>query len=234
MEHTLNGLRTSMKRRLIRIVLLAVVTLAAVMAAITGSNTLINWAARGRTYSDVDSIPHRRVGLILGCKKVMPDGGTNPFFRYRVAAAAKLYHAGKVDYLLVSGDNHVHSYDEAKDMKNSLAELGVPREKIFCDYAGFRTLDSVVRARAVFGETQITIISQEFHNRRAIFIARHRGIDAIGFNAAEVDAYDSFTTLCREQLARVNTVFDIFLFRRQPRFFGPRVPIGPTPQKEPI
>jgi SanA protein len=223
-----------MKQRIVKTVLTAVTLLAAVTAAIVGSSALINRAARGRTYSDVGLIPHRRVGLILGCAKIMPDGGTNQFFRYRVAAAAELYQAGKVDFLLVSGDNHIHSYDEAKDMKNSLAELGVPREKIFCDYAGFRTLDSVVRARAVFGETQITIISQEFHNRRAIFIAGHRGIDAIGFNAAEVDAYDSFTTLCREQLARVNTVFDIFLFRRQPRFFGPRVPNGPTPQKEPI
>ena len=223
-----------MKQRIVKTVLTAVTLVAALMAAITGSSALINRAAQGRTYSDVASIPHRRVGLILGCAKIMPDGGTNQFFRYRVAAAARLYQAGKVDYLLVSGDNHVHSYDEAKDMKNSLAELGVPRAKIFCDYAGFRTLDSVVRARAVFGETQITIVSQEFHNRRAIFIARHRGIDAIGFNAAEVDAYDSFTTLCREQLARVNTVLDIFLFRRRPRIFGPQVPIGPTPQKEPI
>ena len=118
-------------------------------------------------------------------------------------------------------------------MKNSLVEMGVPRAKIYCDYAGFRTLDSIVRARDVFGQTQITIISQEFHNRRAIFIARHRGLDAIGFNAPEVDAYDSFKTRCREQAAKVNTVLDIFVFRRQPKFFGPKVPIGPAPQADP-
>ncbi len=219
-----------MRRRATKLLLVAILL---GLLSDLGASALINWSARGRTYSDVHLIPHRPVGLMLGCSKIMPDGGTNQFFRNRVAAAAELYRAGKVDYLLVSGDNHIHAYDEAKDMKNSLNELGVPREKIYCDYAGFRTLDSVVRAHDVFGQTQITIISQEFHNRRAIFIARHHGMDAIGFNAAEVDAYDSFKTHCREQLAKVNTMLDIFLFRRRPKFLGPKVPIGTTPQAEP-
>jgi len=113
-------------------------------------------------------------------------------------------------------------------MKASLMEVGVPSERIYCDYAGFRTLDSVVRAREVFGQTEITVVSQEFHNRRAIFIARHRGLDAIGFNAADVDARDSFKTSCREQLARVNTLLDMFLFSRQPKFLGPKVTLGPA------
>lgn len=203
------------------------------LASIVIASVLINQSARGKTYSDVQLIPHRRVGLVLGCAKILPGGYGNPFFQYRVAAAAELYRAGKVDYLLVSGDNHIQAYHEAKDMKNSLVEFGVPREKIYCDYAGFRTLDSVVRAREVFGQTQITIISQEFHNRRAIFIARHRGMEAIGFNAPEVDAYDSLKTRCREQVAKVNTVLDIYMFRRQPKFFGPKVPIGHIPQAEP-
>jgi SanA protein len=102
----------------------------------------------------------------------------------------------------------------------------VPAARIYCDYAGFRTLDSVVRAREVFGQAEITIVSQAFHNRRAIFIARHRGVDAIGFNAQEVDAYNSFRTLCREQAARVGTLLDVLVFHTQPRFLGPRVPIG--------
>ena len=219
-----------MKRRLTRIFL---ATAAAAVVLIIGATTLINRAARGRTYSDVETIPHRPVGLLLGCAKILPNGDGNIFFQRRVAAAAELYRAGKVDYLLVSGDNHVRAYDEAKDMKNSLAELGVPRERIFCDYAGFRTLDSVVRAREVFGQTQVTIISHEFHSRRAIFIARHKGMDAIGFNAPAVDAYNSFKTQCREQVAKVGAVLDVYVFRRQPRFLGPQVPIGPIPQKEP-
>jgi len=220
-----------MKRRMIQISVAAAVT---AVLSIAGATAIINRATQGMTYSNVQAIPHRRVGLLLGCGKTLPGGWANPFFSNRVAAAAELYHAAKVDYLLVSGDNHTHAYDEAKDMKNSLVELGVPREKIYCDYAGFRTLDSVVRARDVFEQTRITIISQEFHNRRAIFIARHHGIDAIGFNAVDIDASYSFKTHCREQAAKVSAVFDVYLFRRRPKFLGPKVPIGGVPQKEPV
>jgi SanA protein len=220
-----------MKRRAIKILLGAG---AAASLLFAGSGIIIKRAARGRTYSDLESIPHRHVGLILGCVKTLPGGWTNPFFRNRIEAAAQLYRAGKIDYLLVSGDNHTKSYDEAKDMKNSLADLGVPREKIFCDYAGFRTLDSVVRARQVFGQSQVTVISQQFHNQRAIFIAAHHGVDAIGFDAPDVDAYDSFKTRCSEQVARVGAVLDIYLLRRGPKFRGPKVEIGPLPQAEPI
>jgi SanA protein len=164
----------------------------------------------------------------------LANGATNPFFRNRVAAAAELYHAGKVDYLLVSGDNHVTTYDEAEDLKNSLIALGVPRERIYCDYAGFRTLDSVVRAREVFGQTQITVVSQAFHNRRAIFIAGHRGLDAVGFNAPGVGVYASFATRCREELAKAASIVDIYVLQRQPKFLGPKVPIGPETPQEPF
>jgi len=212
-----------LKQRTIRVLVATAVVLVLVT---TGATVLIGRAAQGRTYSDVSVIPHRHVGLVLGCSKRLPDGRMNLFFHKRIQAAAELYRAGKVDYLLVSGDNHIHAYDEATDMKNSLIEAGVSPEKIYCDFAGFRTLDSVVRAKEVFGQTEITIISQDFHNRRAIFIAAHRGLDAIGFDAAEVDAYNSFKTRCREQLAKLATVADVFVLRRQPRFLGPKLPIG--------
>jgi len=110
-------------------------------------------------------------------------------------------------------------------MKDSLVQAGVPAARIYCDYAGFRTLDSIVRAREIFGQTEITVISQEFHNERAIFIARYRGVDAIGFNAPEVDAYDSFKTKCRELIARANMLLDLFVFGRAPRFLGDKVTI---------
>ena len=129
-------------------------------------------------------------------------------------------------YLVVSGDNHVRGYDEPQDMKDSLIGVGVPAERIYCDYAGFRTLDSIVRVREVFGQNSVTVISQEFHNQRAIYIARHRGVDAIGFNAADVDTYDSFATRCREAVARANMLLDIFVFGRAPKFFlGKKVEI---------
>jgi SanA protein len=182
-------------------------------------------SARGRTYSDAAAIPARRVGLVLGCSRYLPGGLRNSFFDNRIQAAARLYRAGKVQYFVVSGDNRVRGYDEPRDMKDSLVLAGVPAARIYCDYAGLRTLDSVVRVREIFGQTSVTVISQEFHNQRAIFIARRRGLDAIGFNAPEVDAYNSFRTKCREVVARANTLLDIFVFRRAPKFLGRKVKI---------
>ena len=185
---------------------------------------IIRVSTNGYTYSDVAAIPHRDVGLVLGCSRQLPDGRQNLFFAYRIRAAAELFHARKINAIIVSGDNHVAGYDEPSDMKDALIAAGVPAEKIYCDYAGFRTLDSVVRAKAVFGQTKITVISQQFHNQRAIFIAQNRGLDAIGFNAQEVDAYNSAKNKLREHFARVKTVLDIILNVR-PKFLGPPVEI---------
>jgi SanA protein len=206
----------------------------ALSAASVVATIVIGKVTKGRTYSDVREIPHRHVGLVLGCSKQLSDGRPNLFFRNRMIAAAELYRAGKVDYLLVSGDNHVRAYDEATDMRNALIQSGVPPERIYCDFAGFRTLDSVVRSKEVFGQKEVTIISQEFHNQRAIFIAAHCGLDAIGFNAPEVNAYDSFKTRCREQLAKVSTLVDVLVLRRRPRFLGEKVAIGAAPQSSVI
>jgi SanA protein len=111
-------------------------------------------------------------------------------------------------------------------MKMALLEKGVPADRIYLDYAGFRTLDSVVRAKEIFGQGQITVISQHFHNQRAIFLAGHRGIDAIGFDATEVEFRYAFKTRCREQFARVKAVLDIYVFHMQPHFLGQKIVIG--------
>jgi len=201
--------------------------IAALLAAlglvwIAGASVLVERAARGRTWSETGAIPARRVGLVLGCSR-FAGHYRNLFFDYRVDAAARLFHAGKIEYIVVSGDNHVRGYDEPQDMKDGLVQAGVPAERIYCDYAGFRTLDSVVRVREIFGQRAVTVVSQKFHNERAIFIAQHRGVDAIDFNAREVDAYDSFKTKCREAFARANTLLDLFVLRREPKFLGQRV-----------
>ncbi len=203
------------------------------LLAVMGAGAVIHSATKGRTYSDVTSIPHRRVGLLLGCSRMLSDGRKNLYFQTRVEAAKKLFMSGKIEYLLVSGDNRRKGYDEASDMKESLIRAGIPADRIYCDYAGLRTLDSVVRARDIFCQKQVIIISQEFHNQRAIFIASHNGIDAIGFNAAEVDAYDSFKTKCREQLARVRTLLDVYLLKTKPKFLGHRIEIGVQPPVSP-
>lgn len=214
---------TRMKRRIWTVVVLVAI---AGVTAIVGAGALIRTAVKGRTYSDISSIPHRKVGLILGCSRWLSDGRPNLFFAYRVAAAAQLFKARKIDYLIVSGDNHVATYDEPTDMKQSLVAAGVPAGNVYCDYAGFRTFDSIVRAKYVFGQTSVTVISQEFHNRRAIYIAGHQGIDALGFNAREVDSVNSFRTKVREQFAMVKTVLDVCLLRTRPKFLGPQIEVG--------
>lgn len=199
-----------------------------VLSLIT-ARIVIARAAKDKTYSNVSLVPYRRVGLVLGCPKRLSGGWSNPYFENRIAAAAEIYRGGKVDYLVVSGDNHVQGYDEPTDMKNALVEKGVPVDRVYMDYAGFRTLDSVVRVKEVFGQDKVTIISQEFHNQRAIFLADHHGIDAIGFNAPEVDLRYGFKTVCREQFARVKAVFDVYLLHKQPHFLGQKIAIGNLP-----
>jgi len=200
------------------------------VTSVLAARLLIAHAARNRTYSDVALIPYRRVGLVLGCPKRLPGGWSNPFFENRMTAAAELFQRGKVEYLVVSGDNHIQSYDEPLDMKNTLVELGVPKDRIYLDYAGLRTLDSVVRVKQIFLQDYVTIVSQNFHNQRAIFLAAHHGIDAIGFDAPDVAPPYGFKTLVREQFAKVKAVLDVYLLHTQPHFLGRRIMVGnPSP-----
>jgi len=187
---------------------------------------MISRTSRGRTYSDVSLIPHRRVGVVLGCPKRVYGGWSNPFFENRIDAAAELYHLGKVDFLIVSGDHHVPGYDEPTDMKNALLEKAVPTDRIYLDYAGFRTLDSVVRAKEIFDQDNITIISQNFQNQRAIFLAQHHGIDAIGFDAPDVARRYALKTLVREQFAKVKAVLDVYVFHKRPHLLGQKIPVA--------
>jgi len=196
------------------------------LLAIAGASACVIFSAGGRTYDDPEAMPHRRVGLVLGCPRIVSHGRRNLFFGYRIEAAAKLFQAGKVDYLLVSGDNLSDGCTEAADMQQALIAAGVPAGKIYCDFAGLRTLDSVVRAREVFGQSDLTIISQKFHNERAIFIANRHGLDAIGFNAQMPGGFHGFMSLCREQFARVRAVLDAYLLNMQPKLLGQKVQIG--------
>ncbi|MGC4072801.1 MAG: ElyC/SanA/YdcF family protein [Nibricoccus sp.] len=113
-----------------------------------------------RLYTREADTPARAVALVLGASPTLANGRTNPHFDSRIDATAQLYHAGKIRHVLVSGDNHRVSYDEPTAMKNALIARGVPATAITCDYAGFRTLDSVVRAHRIFG-------AQTTHHRHA-------------------------------------------------------------------
>lgn len=176
--------------------------------------------------SDVGGLPHRRVGLVLGCSPVLRSGEPNAYFENRIAAAAAVFRAGKVDYLLVSGDNHVATYDEPTAMQRALVRLGVPADRIVLDYAGFSTLDSIVRAQKVFGLSEFCVITQRDHALRAIYIARAHGIAAVGFSASDVPAWGGLRTRLRESLARVRTLLDVHVSGRQPHFLGPPIAVG--------
>ena len=211
------------RKRLVRWVAWGI---AAMLVAWGGAVMVINRASDGRIFNDssLDKVPHSRAAVVLGCRKVLPSGSKNLYFTRRIAAAATLYKAGKVDCLIVSGDNHIKEYDEASDMKDSLVEAGVPAERIVCDYAGFRTLDSVVRAKQVFGLDSFIVVSQEDHVRRAVFTARGFGCDTYGFAAQSVNGRFSIRTRIREQFAKVAAVLDVIL-RRKPKYLGPREPL---------
>ncbi len=209
-----------------KLLIAAVVLLALCGVSLLVARIVVARAALGKTYSDVALVPHRHVGLVLGCPKRVLGGWPNPFFEYRMDAASNLFFSGKVDYLVVSGDNHTQSYDEPLDMKNALLEKGVPANRIYLDYAGFRTLDSVVRVKEIFGQDNVTIVSQNFHNQRAIFLAEHHGIDAIGFDARDVPPQYAFKTLLREQFAKVKAILDVYLFHKQPHFLGLKIVVG--------
>nr|BFF40640.1 hypothetical protein BACY1_24450 [Tenacibaculum mesophilum] len=139
-------------------------------------------------------------------------------------AAVELYKAEKIDFILVSGDNGSEGYDEPTDFKNDLIESGIPESKIYLDYAGFRTLDSMVRVKEIFGQTSVTIISQQFHNERALYLANHFDIEAIGYNARGVSGKKAMKVQLREYLARVKVFVDILL-NVNPKFLGEPVEI---------
>jgi SanA protein len=176
-------------------------------------------------YDSLKEVPYTKVGLLLGTSKHLRGGYENPYFTYRVRAAASLYRAGKIDYILASGDNSKEWYNEPLHMKKDLLRAGVPEERVYLDYAGFRTLDSVVRAGRIFGQEAVIIISQPFHNRRAVYIARHSGLDAVGYNSRDVGGRFGQKTRVREYFARVKAFLDVHVIKTQPRFLGERISI---------
>jgi SanA protein len=201
------------------------ILLTALISAIFVADFLVRNNAKGRLYADVDDIPKHKVGLLLGTAKYVAQGQVNLYYQYRVDAAVALYNAGKIEFILVSGDNSTMSYNEPTQFKKDLISRGVPEEKIFLDYAGFRTLDSVVRAKMVFGETEFIIISQQFHNERALYLADKKGVNAIAFNARDVDKQSGIRVKFREYIARSKMFLDL-TFGKQPKFLGEKIEIN--------
>ena len=204
------------------IILVALILLIGIIA-------FANWKITNDTkdyiYNTTDSIPAQKTALVLGTARYIGNR-QNLYFTYRIQAAKELYEAGKVKAFVVSGDNRTKDYNEAEDMRDALVDAGVPDSIIHADYAGLRTLDSVVRMNKIFGQDSFIIVSQKFHNERAIFIAQQKGITAYGYNAKDLSLNrSSFKTKIREIFARVKAFLDI-ITDKQPRHLGEPININ--------
>ncbi len=175
------------------------------------------------SYTDIPSNP---VGLVLGTSSRRANGRPNPYFHSRMQAAAELYRLGKIGHIIVSGDNRTRYYNEPLAMKKALIELGVPERAITLDYAGLRTLDSVVRSKEIFGQDQITIITQPFHSYRALFISRFYHIEAVALVAPEPSNEPVVSMHVREYLARAKAILDLYVFKLGPKHLGEKHPIA--------
>lgn len=194
------------------------------ITAILFLNQYVVWKTKNLTFDSSTDITTKKVALVLGTSKYVGNGTTNLFYKYRIDAAVKLYTEGKIKFILISGDNGTRRYNEPKTIKADLIARGIPEEVIFLDYAGFRTLDSIVRCKKVFGETDIIVISQKFHNERAIYLAQSYDMTAIGYNATDITGRYGIRTHIREYAARVKMFIDIWV-GKEPKFLGEKITI---------
>lgn len=182
------------------------------------TNLWIYFSTSADVYTELDNVPSGQVALVLGTSHRLVDGSPNPFFHERMKTAAELYKQGKVKHILVSGDNATIYYNEPHKMRQALIKLGIPSEKITLDYAGFRTLDSIVRCKKIFGQDNIIIITQPFHSYRALFISNYYDIQAVAMSTEKVEA--SVKVQIREYFARMLAVWDLYVIKKEPKFLG--------------
>lgn len=194
--------------------------------SISSSLLFISISTNKNIYNEVEGLPYNRVGVIPGCNKYIATGVINSYYTERINAGVKLYNSGKIDYILVSGDNAHASYDEPREMMNSLIESGVPRNRIYADYAGFRTLDTIVRAKEVFQQERVTFISQNFHNQRGVFIGQSIDLNVVAYNAGVTSMKYGLKTEFREIFAKVKMLIDIYVIDKKPKFLGDKIDIG--------
>lgn len=206
-------------KRILKLILLLIIVLVVVIFV---CDRKVKNAAEGKVFSTASEVPYNKVALLLGTGKFLSNGAENPYYTYRIDAAYELIKNGKVKYIVISGDNGTKAYNEPIQMRGDLVKRGIDSTIIFLDYAGFRTFDSVVRLRDIFGQTSVTVISQQFHNERAIYIAEHEGINAVGYNAKDVSGANGFKVQFREKLARVKVFIDRFIGAK-PKFSGDKI-----------
>ena len=195
-----------------------------VCAAVCLADLYISTTSAPHLYEDPQTLPARRVGLVLGTSRNR-GAGLNEFYSARIDAAAALYHGGRVEHLIVSGSNPSRYYNEPAAMKRDLVARDVPPTSITEDYAGLRTLDSVVRAARVMGQTSYVVVSQRFHAARAVYLARAFGLDVVGFCAGDPPGGSSLSGRLREFGARLKAVLDVRVLGTEPSYIGLPTPI---------
>ncbi|MCB0489826.1 MAG: ElyC/SanA/YdcF family protein [Cyclobacteriaceae bacterium] len=189
------------------------------------SNLWIVNSTKDKVFVEFDSLAHHPVALVLGTSRWLTSGQPNPFFKSRMESAATLFKQGKIKHFIVSGDNRTKYYNEPAEMQKALVKLGVPSSAITLDYAGLRTLDSIVRSKEIFGQNEITIVTQAFHSYRALFISEYYDIDAIAYVAGIPDESETEFVHWREYLARAKAVLDLYILKTEPRHLGQKEPI---------
>ena len=210
------------KKSVMKLFLFILIPLVAALGLTAAADVWVSRSSAPYLADRPDSLPAHKTALLLGTTPTLADGRANPYFDYRIQAAAELWKSGKVRHIIASGDNRKHSYNEPDAMKAALIAQGVPPENITPDYAGLRTLDSVLRARDIFGQEGYIVVSQKFHNERAVYLARAHGIPAYGFNARDVATRAGLKTRLREYGARIKMFIDLAT-GRQPRHGGGRI-----------
>nr|QIH43182.1 DUF218 domain-containing protein [Vibrio ziniensis] len=192
--------------------------------SVYGIDRWVSWKSKDHIISDITQVPEFQVAVVLGTSKYL--GKTlNEYYSHRINAAISLYELGKVSRFLLSGDNAHRSYNEPWTMKRDLLKAGIPEGNIFLDYAGFRTLDSIVRAKTIFDTDNFLIITQRFHCERALFIAQYHDINATCLAVSDPINHSGIKTRTREVFARTKAFFDLYIFNTQPKFLGPKEPI---------
>jgi len=177
-----------------------------------------------RVHEQLAELQPAPVALLLGTSP-RHAGRPNLYYLARIKAAQELFAAGKVAGILVSGDNRSANYNEPVMMKADLVRAGVPAEFITMDFAGFHTLDSVVRAKSVFQQDRVIVVSQRFHAQRALFLAQHVGLEAEAYVADEPPLDWRVRVRAREVFARALACLDVWVLHRQPHFLGPVEPV---------
>lgn len=190
------------------------------LSVLVASNIWVIKSTEDDVFTNFKDVPDASVALVLGTSNKLTNGLPNPFFNNRIATAAALYKEGKVTHFILSGDNRTIYYNEPFEMRKALLKWGVPDSVITLDYAGLRTLDSIVRCKEIFGQDKIIIITQPFHSYRALFISRYYNMDAVAIITQEPIEEATFKVYFREYFARTKAILDLYILKTAPHHLG--------------